>query len=101
MTARQAKPLLQVWRQDLQILVKVELSNIIFKGDFLKTVKNLPEKWYNSSNERTVVGAEFSANALVEKCGNVGMSCVERGAVMPLMFRLLKGGREGLSLSIV
>ena len=69
----------------------MELSNIIFKGDFLKTVKNLPEKWYNLSNERTVVGAKFGAKALVEKCGNVGMTCVARGAVMPLMFRLLKG----------
>ena len=61
----------------------MELSNIIFKGDFLKTVKNLPEKWYNLSNERTVVGAKFGAKALVEKCGNVGMTCVARGAVMP------------------
>ena len=42
------------------------MSNIIFQGDFLKTVKNLPEKWYNSNNERTVVGAKVSAKALVE-----------------------------------
>ena len=79
----------------------IGVSNIIFQGDFLKTVKNLPEKWYNSNNERTVVGAEFSAKALVEKCGNVGMPYVERGVVMPLMFRLPKGGWEGLSLSTV
>lgn len=32
-----------------------------------------------------------SSKALVEKCGNAGMTCVERGAVMPLMFRLPKG----------
>lgn len=76
----------------------IGVSNIIFKGDFLKTVKNLPEKWYNSSNERTVVGAEFSAKALVEK---KWQRRVERGAVMPLMFRPPKGGREGLSLSTV
>ena len=37
-----------------------------FKDIFSKAVKNLPEKWYNSNNERTVVGAEFSAKALVE-----------------------------------
>ena len=79
----------------------IGVSNIIFQGDFLKTVKNLPEKWYNSNNERTVVGAEFSAKALVEKCGNVGMTYVARGAVMPLMFRPPKGGLEGLSLSTV
>ena len=29
------------------------------------------------------------------------MTYVERGVVMPLMFRLLKGGLEGLSLSTV
>ena len=56
-----------------------------------KAVENLIEKWYNLSNERTVVGAKVSAKALVEKCGNVGMTYVARGAVMPLMFRLLKG----------
>ena len=32
-----------------------------------------------------------SSKALVEKCGNVGMTYVEWGAVMPLMFRLPKG----------
>ena len=40
-----------------------------------------------------------SSKALVEKCGNVGMTCVERGAVMPLMFCLPKGdGRSRPSL---
>ena len=62
-----------------------------------KAVEKLLEKWYNLSNE----SAEFSEKALVEKCGNAGMTCVERGAVMPLMFRPPKGGREGLSLSTV
>ena len=37
------------------------------------------------------MGAKVGAKALVEKCGNVGMTYVARGAVMPLMFRLLKG----------
>ena len=66
-----------------------------------KAVENLIEKWYNLSNERTVVGAKVGAKALVKKCGNVGMSCVARGVVMPLMFRLPKGGWECLSLSTV
>ena len=72
-----------------------------FKDIFSKAVEKLLEKRYNLSNERTVVGAEFSAKALVEKCGNVGMPYVERGVVMPLMFRLPKGGWEGLSLLTV
>jgi hypothetical protein len=76
-------------------------QTLLFEDVFLKVVENLLEKRYNLSNERTVVGAEFSAKALVEKCGNVGMTCVARGAVMPLMFRPPKGGREGLSLSTV
>ena len=56
-----------------------------------KPLKISLKKRYNLSNERTVVGAKIGAKALVEKCGNVGMTCVERGAVMPLMFRLPKG----------
>lgn len=56
-----------------------------------KPLKISLKKRYNLSNERTVVGAKIGAKALVEKCGNAGMTCVERGAVMPLMFCLPKG----------
>ena len=53
-----------------------------------KPLKISLKKRYNLSNERTVVGAKIGAKALVKKCGNAGTTCVERGAVMPLMFRL-------------